>query len=152
MHPAADASEIKIRQAEIGDAAIIVRLIRELAEVENEHSPITPSYTAYFLSQPNCHVLLAEKEDQIIGLLSYLMKPDLYHGSDTCLISELFVVKDFRGRGVGSALMEHLVHHLEASGCVEVSVSTMPHNQGAMNFYKGHGLVDEAVLLERHFK
>jgi ribosomal protein S18 acetylase RimI-like enzyme len=28
----------------------------------------------------------------------------------------------------------------------------MPNNQGAIRFYKKHGLVDEAVLLERHLK
>ena len=36
------------------------------------------------------------------------------------------------------------------AGCAEVSVSTMAGNEGAIRFYRAHGMVDEAVLLERH--
>jgi len=39
---------------------------------------------------------------------------------------------------------------MESLGCAEVSVSTMPDNVDALQFYKAHGLVDEAILLEKH--
>jgi ribosomal protein S18 acetylase RimI-like enzyme len=51
---------------------------------------------------------------------------------------------------VGSALLEELFRGLARLGVVEVSVSTMPDNQRARRFYQAHGLVDEAVFLERH--
>jgi ribosomal protein S18 acetylase RimI-like enzyme len=38
------------------------------------------------------------------------------------------------------------------SACAEVSVSTMPSNSKAIEFYKAHGMTDEAVLLEKHFE
>ena len=151
MNPAENDLTLNIRQAQIDDTPIIVQLIRELVEMEKESTPIDENYVAYYLSQPICHVLLADIEDQTIGLLSYMMKPDLFHGNDTCYISELVVTKSFRGHSVGSALMEHLIQDLKSTGCVEVSVSTMAHNQRAINFYKQHGFVDEGVLLERNF-
>jgi ribosomal protein S18 acetylase RimI-like enzyme len=143
---------IKIRYATQVDIADIVRLVRELAEHSDEYSPIQEDYARYFLRQPNCYVLLAEAEGRTIGLLSYLLKPDLYHASDTCYITELIVTEDSRKRGAGSALMEYLFKRMIAEGCVEVSVSTMPDNQDAIRFYKKLGLVDEAVLLEKHFQ
>jgi ribosomal protein S18 acetylase RimI-like enzyme len=142
----------EIRQASDADAPSIVRLVQELAESEGERNPIDAAYVAYFLLQPGCHVLLAEAEGQTVGLLSYQMKPDLYHGSDTCYIAELVVSDGFRARGAGSALMDNLIERMTSQGCVEVSVSTMPDNHAAIRFYKKHGLVDEAVLLERHLK
>lgn len=143
---------IKIRDANEDDITSVVTLVRELAEHSNEYSPINEDYVKYYLQQPNCFVLLAAAEGQIIGLLSYLVKPDLYHGSDTCYITELIVTDQFRGRGVGKALMEDLFERMISIGCVEVSVSTMPDNQDAIRFYKKLGLVDEAVLLEKHFQ
>jgi len=143
---------IKIRPALDADALDIVRLVRELAESGGECSPIDTAYAAYFLRRPGCHVLLAEFEGQTVGLLSYQMKPDLYHGSDTCYIAELIVSDGFRARGVGSALMEDLIERMNSQECVEISVSTMPDNHAAIRFYKKHGLVDDAVLLERHLK
>jgi len=141
-----------IRQASDTDAPSIVRLVEELADSGGEHSPINASYAVHFLHQPGCHIMLAEAEGQTVGLLSYQLKPDLYHGSDTCYIAELIVSDGFRDQGVGSALMDNLIERMTSQGCVEISVSTMPDNYAAIRFYKKHGLVDEAVLLERHLK
>jgi len=57
----------------------------------------------------------------------------------------------FRGQSVGKTLLEEFMNQLQARGCVEVSVTTMPDNIGAPRFYKAHGLVDESVYLEKHF-
>ncbi len=145
-----DLHPINIRLASDTDAISIVQLVQELAESGGEYSPINEGYVGYFLNQPNCFVMLAEAERQTIGLLSYMIKPDLYHGGDTCYMAELIVKDGFRGHGVGSALIENLIERMSSQGCVEVSVSTMPDNHEAIRFYKKHGLVDEAVLLERH--
>jgi ribosomal protein S18 acetylase RimI-like enzyme len=142
----------KIRRSNGADAPKIVRLVQELAESSGEYSPIDAVYAADYIHQPGCHVLLAEVEGQTVGLLSYLIKPDLFHGSDTCYIAELIVSDGFRDRGVGSALMSNLSERMTTQGCVEISVSTMPDNHAAIRFYKKHGLVDEAILLERHLK
>lgn len=150
-HPA-NLPQTTLREASVEDAANVTRLVQELAESGGEHSPIDEGYVRYFLAQPHCHILLAKMEGRTIGLLSYLLKPDLYHAGDTCTITELIVKEDFRDRGVGSLLMEYLIENMKSQGCVEISVSTMTGNRGAIEFYKKHGLVDEAVLLERHFK
>jgi ribosomal protein S18 acetylase RimI-like enzyme len=67
------------------------------------------------------------------------------------LIEELVVSANWRGHGIGSALMNALLRHLRKQGCAEVSVTTMPDNAGAIRFYQSHGLTDEALYLEKHF-
>jgi ribosomal protein S18 acetylase RimI-like enzyme len=142
---------IEVRDANISDAAVIVELIQELAGSIEERSPITEAYVATYLAFPGSAVLLAEQDGVPAGLLSYSLRPNLYHAGGSCLIEEFVVRSGARGQGVGGALLSELLRRLPAQGCAEVSVTTMPDNAGAIRFYKNHGLVDEAVFLEKHF-
>jgi ribosomal protein S18 acetylase RimI-like enzyme len=142
---------ITIRSAVESDSASISRLITELAENSGEASPITAQYAARYLAYPRSYVLLAEKEQQVVGLLSYSIRPDLYHAGDSCLIEEFVVRQSERSQGIGGQLLEALFQQLTGLNCVEVSVTTMPDNQKAIAFYKSHGMVDEALFLEKHF-
>ncbi|MFH0777351.1 MAG: GNAT family N-acetyltransferase [Candidatus Eisenbacteria bacterium] len=142
---------ITVREARPADAPAVVRLILELAATIGEDSPITEDYAAKYLSSPGSTVLLAETRGQAVGLLSYSVRPDLYHSAGSCLIEELIVQESARRQGVGSLLMTKLLSRLAASDCAEVSVATMSSNTEAIEFYRRHGLVDDAVFLEQHF-
>jgi ribosomal protein S18 acetylase RimI-like enzyme len=143
---------IIVREARPGDEHVIVELIRELARTGGEASPITESHAREYLAFAQCgsHVLLAEQEGCAVGLLSYSVRPNLYHAANSALIEELVVRESARSQGVGSVLLSELLNRLPSLGCAEVSVSTMPDNQDAMRFYRSHGLVDEALFLEKH--
>jgi PhnO protein len=142
---------ITIRSAFKNDSADIARLIVELAGNSGETSPITAEYAAQYLETPGSHILLAEEDRRVVGLLSYSIRANLYHAGDTCLIEELIVQESARSRGIGGRLIEALFQRLAGLNCVEVSVTTMPDNQKAVAFYESHGMVDEAILLEKHF-
>ena len=141
---------ITVREAKPGEEHDIVELIAELTRTLGETSPITAGYVQEYLAFPGCHVLWAEEEGRLVGVLSYSIRPNLYHAANSALIEELVVRESARGRGVGGALMSELLRRLPAQGCAEVSVTTMPDNDGAIRFYRSHGLVDEAVFLEKH--
>jgi ribosomal protein S18 acetylase RimI-like enzyme len=141
----------QVREARAGDEASIVSLIQELAAAGGETSPVSEEYVTAYLSSPGVQVLLAEEKERVVGLLSFSVRLDLYHGAPSGMIEELVVRAGDRGRGVGSALVSDVLRRLEALGCAEVSVTTMPDNEAAQRFYRSHGLVDEAVFLEKHF-
>jgi len=145
-------SDVSVREARAGDEAAIVALVQELAAAAGEFSPIGQEHARAYLATPGSHALLAHQGGQAIGLLSYSVRLDLYHAGPAAMIEELVVHREHRGQGVGSALMRDLLARLVALGCVEVSVTTMPDNEGAKRFYRSHGLVDEAVFLEKHFQ
>ena len=142
--------QITIRNAANADVGVIVQFIQELAGENLETSSISAAYAAEYLVFPGCGILLAEIQQQAVGLLSYSMHPNLYHAGDTALIEELVVTEAYRGQGVGSALMKAAQQRFEDTGCAEVSVSTLIDNQPAIAFYKKHGMLDEALLLEKH--
>lgn len=143
--------EIAIRAAKIGDEDDIVSLIHQLAESAGEASPLKADYLATYWRAPGSRILLAEVDSQIAGLLSYSVRPDLYHAGDSAYIENLVVADGWRGKGIGSALMKAALAEIEAAGCAEVSIATMPDNDGAQRLYRSLGLVDEAVYLEKHF-
>jgi ribosomal protein S18 acetylase RimI-like enzyme len=143
---------VHIRPAGPADASAVVRLVQELAQTGGWQSPLDEAYARHYLSSPGSQILLAEKDGEILGLLSYSQRPNLFHAGQTALIEELIVAEGGRSQGVGGALMEYLLPRLEKDGFAEVSVSTMLDNAGAIRFYKSHGLVDEALFLEKHFQ
>jgi ribosomal protein S18 acetylase RimI-like enzyme len=147
-----DSLSVRIRDAEPRDAEVVAALIVELAAGSGERSPVTPAYAEAYLASPTSKALVAEAGGQVVGLLTYSVRPDLYHAAPTGLIEELVVTKSMRGRGVGSALVDELFCRLTALGCAEVSVTTLPDNATAIEFYKARGLTDEAVLLEKHLE
>jgi ribosomal protein S18 acetylase RimI-like enzyme len=138
------------RDATPDDAPAVVALVHELAAAEGDTSPLSPAYVGQYLSHPGSGLLLAEEDGQAIGLLGYSVRPDLYHAGPGGLIELLIVHGPYRGRGVGHALLSAFLHRAQSLGCIEVSVTTGMENHAAQRLYRAHGLVDEALLLEKH--
>ncbi len=143
---------ITIREATIQDIPHIVQLIVEMVVDAGETTPITEEYVERYLASPVSRILLAEVEGQVAGLLSYSLRPDLYHAANSCLVEELIVHEQARKHGVGGALLDALMSRLSGADCAEVSLAVMPNDTEAIQFYRNRGLTDEALFLERHLK
>ncbi len=139
-----------IRKATLEDTACILNLIAEHAAAGGETSPLTSSYISQYLESPASEILLAEADGEIVGLLSWSVRPDLYHAADCCFIEELIVTQHQRDQGLGRALMAELFARLGDRECAEVSLAVMQDNLGAIRFYRSLGLSEEALLLETH--
>jgi ribosomal protein S18 acetylase RimI-like enzyme len=144
-------SGVTVREAGTGDEAAVAELVRQLARLEAETAAATPELVAEYLAFPLSGALLAELDGEVAGLLTWFVRPGLYHGGRWGYIDEVVVREQARRRGVADALLEAAMTRFVAAGCVEVSVSTMPDNEPAKALYRKHGLVDEALFLERHF-
>jgi GNAT superfamily N-acetyltransferase len=142
---------VTIRRAGPGDAAAIVRLVREMAEGEGDASPIDEHYVRDFLASPVSGALLAHDGDEAIGLLSYCMTPGLFHAADSGLIELLIVTASRRGEGTGRRLVETALRLFREAGCAEASVSTGEANDAAQKVYRRAGLTESSLLLEKHF-
>jgi ribosomal protein S18 acetylase RimI-like enzyme len=137
--------------ASAADAETIRSLIRELAESSGGASEVDAAYVGRYLAFPGRTVLLAEVAGERVGLLAFSLSPNLYHANDGCLIEDLYVLPAWRGRGVGKALVAHVMAEAARQGWAEVSVSTDRDNRAALSLYRGMGLGEEYVLLEKHF-
>jgi ribosomal protein S18 acetylase RimI-like enzyme len=140
-------SNLSIRTAGPSDAPRIVQLIRQMGA----DSEITEGYVLHYLSGSERGVLLACLGESVIGLLSYSVRADLYHAGNSVMIEELVVEAEARGQGIGARLMDALLERVEGLECKELCLAVMPDNEAATRFYRRHGLVEEALFLERHF-
>jgi ribosomal protein S18 acetylase RimI-like enzyme len=141
---------VSIRPARNGDAAAITRLVRQLAASLGEFSPVDDDFVLHSLDTPGGGILVADAEGEVIGMLSYTLRPSLYHSAPACMIEELVVSEGFRRGRIGGRLLNALVSLARDRGCAEVSVSAMESNKEAVEFYLKHGFEAGAVLLEQH--
>jgi GNAT superfamily N-acetyltransferase len=63
---------------------------------------------------------------------TWLARPGLY-------LEDLFVKPEFRGRGIGRALLLHLAKLANARGCGRMEWSVLDWNQPAIDFYEALG-------------
>ncbi len=143
--------KVDIIAATAADADAVVVLVRELGLAWNETSEVDAEYVRHYLAFPGRVVLLATVSDERVGMLVYSLNPNLFHAADGCLIEDLYVRPEWRGKGVGRGLVAHVMAEAPRRGWAEVSVSTGKDNQAALALYRGQGLVEEYVLLEKHF-
>ena len=80
-----------VRQAVTQDAHRVVELVQQLAATIGEDSPVSATTVEDFLAYPGSGVLLAEEGGRVVGLLSYSVRPNLYHAANVCLIEDLIV-------------------------------------------------------------
>jgi RimJ/RimL family protein N-acetyltransferase len=88
--------------------------------------------------------LLAEAQGQVVGLLGI----DVRRG-----LAEIGMMVDaeWRGRGVGSALMRACVSWAIEHGCHRIALQVWPHNRAARSLYIKFGFAEEATL-HRHYR
>ncbi len=137
---------VTIRAALPKDAAAIVRLIHQMGP----DSDLTEDYVLQYLSGTERGILLACLDEEVAGLLSYSVRADLYHAGNCVLIEELVVDEGAGDRGSGAGY-GGTAGKGAGLGCRELSLAVMPDNEAAIRLYKNHGLVEEALYLERHF-
>ncbi len=147
---------MNIISADKGHAKEILSLLSQLLEVAHGEGDIPPSQVEDNLSQildnPAYLILLAEEEGNIVGLINVHFRNTLFHPGPSALIDELVVDTRFRGRGIGTALIESAIEEAKRRGCVEIEISTESDNTSAIEFYKKRGFTHSAVLLENEFE
>lgn len=142
--------EAVVHRAGPADAAEVVDLIGLLAGENKEQTTLTRDYVLSFLDFPGNGILLAWVEAQCVGLLSFSLRPCLYHAAPSLVIEDLVVRPEHRGQGYGRLLVAEAIRIARTAGCGEVSVSTGLDNRKAQALYRHMGLLDESLLLEMH--
>ncbi len=151
MSKESETAGVIIRDARPGDEPVVVELIRELARTEDVESGVTVELLREYQARDDSGILVAELGGEVVGMLSFFRRPGLFHGGHWGYVDELIVTATDQGKGIGDALMTAVMGRFEAAGCVEVAVSTVFGNDRAAALYRKHGLVDEALQLEKHF-
>ncbi len=149
--------EIAVRKCRKEDLGEVLRLLNELSEAaggwDNPQSMELETLHAHMERYPEIYWnVIAETGGKAAGFLSAIFYKTFFHHGGTALINELVVGRDFRGKGIGTALMEAAKKEALERGMDEVEVGTEKANTAAQRFYKGCGLSEEYVLLGMEFE
>jgi len=134
---------VTIRPAEPADTALILSLIRELAEYERLPHEVVATEDALratlFGARSRAEVLIADADGQAAGFAlffhnysTFLARPGLY-------LEDLFVRPAFRRQGIGRMLLTRLAGIAVARGCGRFEWSVLDWNEPARRFYESLG-------------
>ncbi len=136
---------LQIRSAQIGDAALIVELIGELAAYERlaheARASVADIEAALFGPQPKVFCDLAEVDGQPVGLALWFYNFSTFVGRHGLYLEDLYVQPRARGAGVGKALLAHLAHRCVAEQLGRLEWSVLDWNAPAITFYDRLGSV-----------
>jgi GNAT superfamily N-acetyltransferase len=129
---------INIRPAIASDVPLIRQLIHELAEYEREpHSVhITEEQLLRdgFEKDLYFECLLAELDGAPAGFALYFPIYSTWRGRSLHL-EDVFVRPEFRGRGVGKALLQQVASIALERGCARLQWDVLEWNKPAIDFY-----------------
>lgn len=136
---------LRIEPAQPADAALIVALVRELAEYERllEDVRITPDDVHRDLFGPRAfaEAVIARVGSEPVGFALWFHNYSTFAGRPGLYLEDLFVRPEFRGRGYGEALLRYLARVTVERGCARFEWSVLDWNEPAIAFYRKLGAV-----------
>lgn len=142
--------KLTIRPATDADVPVLFKLVLALAEYEKLSHAVTGNPEALsehlFGSNPYAETLLAEYAGQAAGFALFfhnystlLTQPGIY-------LEDLFVLPEFRRKGIGKAILTYLAQLAIARNCGYLEWSVLDWNEPAIAFYRRMG----ASISENH--
>jgi GNAT superfamily N-acetyltransferase len=132
-----------IRAAVAKDIPLIVELIRELAKFEKEpHRAVATEQDIRrdgFSGNPKFRVVIAEWSGDPAGFALFFYNYSTWMGRAGLYLEDLFVRPQFRGRGIGKAILAHLANIAVDEGCGRFEWQVLNWNTPAVEFYQGLG-------------
>lgn len=134
-----------IRPARAADAPTIASLIRELAayeRLEDQAKATADDLTRHlFGDRPSAEVLMAEVEGSPVGFALFFPTFSTFRGQPGIYLEDLFVRPEYRGRGIGKALLTSLAKLAVERGAGRIEWSVLNWNAPSIAFYRSRGAV-----------
>ena len=134
-----------IRPAAKEDAAVILQLIKELAEYEKAPDEVVATVkdieTTIFAKDPKVFCDLVEVEGNVVGMAIWFLNYSTWQGRHGIYLEDLYIKPEFRGLGYGKALLQHLARICRERGYGRFQWWVLDWNSPAIEFYHSIGAV-----------
>ena len=134
---------ISIRNANAEDIPQILTFIRALAVYEREPDAVTATAADLerdgFGPNPYFHCLIAEHDGNPAGFAFYFFDYSTWLGRPGIYLEDLFVHPEFRGLGIGKALLKRVAAIAVEKGCARLKWEVLDWNTPAIDFYSAMG-------------
>lgn len=134
---------LKIHPATRDDVLQLLELIRGLATYEKKrHKAVVTEEDLLrdgFGPQPKFRALIAEWDRQAAGYASFFYFYSTFAGRAALFLEDLFVLDEFRGKGIGKALLGAVCKLALEEGCFALRWEVLDWNRPAIEFYERLG-------------
>lgn len=114
-------------------------------ELPTSPDPITPA-----LADTDKFVVVGTYDEAIFGYCVVSIV-QLDNGSKLGRLTEFVVDAEIRKSGIGEAMMNSVVTHLQELGCVGVDSQALPGDRDTKNFFESFGLKARLLTVHRSF-
>lgn len=133
----------EIKPATEVDVAVILQLIRELAEYERAPNDAIATEAGLrellFGEERSAHVLIARENEEPVGFAVYFFNFSTWLGRPGLYLEDLFVRPAHRAKGYGRALLVALAQIARERGCGRMEWAVLDWNEPAIQFYRKLG-------------
>ena len=138
-----DSTELKITIATEQDVPQILAFIKALAEYERLADSVVATEeglrSTLFGPRPYAECVIARFQGEAAGFALFFHNYSTFLGRPGVYLEDLFVNPEFRGKGVGRALLQYLAKVAVDRNCGRLEWSVLDWNSPAIGFYKSLG-------------
>ena len=139
--------------AKPGDLEQLVALLGLLFEDEEEFAPDADKQRRALqaiLSDPGVgRTFVAREGERIVAMANLLYTVSTAEGGRAALFEDLVVLPERRGRGIGSALLRHVIDAARKEGLTRITLLTDRGNKRAQALYRKVGFVASTMTAMR---
>jgi GNAT superfamily N-acetyltransferase len=136
-------TEFRIESATEGDIPVILGLIKGLAEYEKlSHEAVATEEglrETLFGARRVAEVLIGYAGKEPVGFAVFFHNYSTFLGRPGIYLEDLFVLPQWRRRGLGSQLLRRIAQIAVERGCGRLEWSVLDWNEPAIGFYKKLG-------------
>ena len=143
---------VTVRSARAGQAALVLRFVRELAEYERALDEVEADEAAIdamlFSANPRAFCDIAEIDGSPIGFALWFYNASTWKGRHGLYLEDLYVTPEARGKGAGKALLANLAQRCVAENLGRLEWAVLDWNAPSIAFYDSLGAasMDEWII------
>ena len=136
---------MKIRPAQQDEVGIVLQLIHDLALYEKAPNEVEATekelLETIFVDNVRVFCDVVDVDGEIAGMAIWFLNYSTWQGKHGIYLEDLFIKPEFRGKGYGKALLQHLAKVCDERGYGRFQWWVLDWNSPAIEFYKSLGAV-----------
>ena len=144
-----------LREANINDAKVmddlLTLLVLDEAKYDNniDTNFKVDKYYKNFIERDNNIAYVYEEDNKIIGYIDGQIVSDGTEKHKGCKISALYVLEEYRGKGIATKLIEQFIKSAKDNKCYDIEIGVMYENKVAKQLYKKFGFKEFKEVLDK---
>ncbi len=145
-------SAVTVRPAGLSDLDGMTKLLWQLFSIETDFTPDEEKQRRgleLLLAVPGAYIIVAVDADYVVGMATLQTLVSTAEGGRVGLVEDVVVDREYRGNGIGSALLNHLQAWARESGLSRLQLAADCGNGAALEFYRGRGWKQTQLVILR---